>query len=41
MLRDLPELMERGAITGPAILIIGEVVSLANILPWAVEEEAA
>jgi uroporphyrin-III C-methyltransferase/precorrin-2 dehydrogenase/sirohydrochlorin ferrochelatase len=41
MLRDLPELMEQGAITGPAILIIGEVVSLANILPLAVEEEAA
>jgi uroporphyrin-III C-methyltransferase/precorrin-2 dehydrogenase/sirohydrochlorin ferrochelatase len=40
-LSELPLLIEQGAIAGPAILIIGEVASLANILPLAVKEEAA
>jgi uroporphyrin-III C-methyltransferase/precorrin-2 dehydrogenase/sirohydrochlorin ferrochelatase len=39
-LDDLPELIERGAIEGPAILIIGEVAALASVLPLSLEDAA-
>jgi len=40
-LGDLPALIEQGGILGPAILIIGEVAALADVLPFLTAEQAA